>query len=144
MNKHESIVIIAVFYVWLAYSPITQAYYNPSAGRWLNRDPIEEKGGTHLQGFVVNSPVSNIDKLGLRCCVLVYPRGTGPTGDFNRYGHSALKCDNAYISVFPADESNMSFSSPGVWRTEAEDLAYYGPPSSWPCPDLVDRLRVSV
>lgn len=38
--------------------------YNPSSGRWLNRDPIEERGGENLYGFVQNCPQSLIDPLG--------------------------------------------------------------------------------
>ena len=39
-------------------------YYNPSLGRWLGRDPIEEKGGLHLYGFVGNNGVNRWDVLG--------------------------------------------------------------------------------
>ncbi len=42
-----------------------QAFYNPSTGRWLSRDPIEERGGINLYGFVENSPVDLTDRLGL-------------------------------------------------------------------------------
>ena len=40
-------------------------YYNPSTGRWLSRDPIEEEGGLNLYGMVDNDPVSFVDPLGL-------------------------------------------------------------------------------
>jgi RHS repeat-associated protein len=39
-------------------------YYNPSTGRWLSRDPVEEGGGLNVYGFVENDPVLNIDLLG--------------------------------------------------------------------------------
>jgi len=39
-------------------------YYNPEMGRWVNRDPIGERGGVNLYGFVFNSPVNFIDDLG--------------------------------------------------------------------------------
>jgi RHS repeat-associated protein len=39
-------------------------YYNPETGRWLNRDPIEEKGGLNLYGYVQNGPISKNDRLG--------------------------------------------------------------------------------
>jgi RHS repeat-associated protein len=39
-------------------------YYNPNMGRWLSRDPIEEKGGLNLYGFVANDSVSKWDVLG--------------------------------------------------------------------------------
>ncbi|MDD4406299.1 MAG: hypothetical protein PHO36_16240 [Parabacteroides sp.] len=37
----------------------------PYLGRWLSRDPIEEKGGLNLYAFVNNDPVNKWDKLGL-------------------------------------------------------------------------------
>ena len=40
-------------------------YYNPAEGRWLSRDPIQEKGGRNIYGFVGNNPTSNFDSLGL-------------------------------------------------------------------------------
>lgn len=41
------------------------AYYNPSTGRWLSRDPIEEEGGLNLYGFCLNDPITKWDYLGL-------------------------------------------------------------------------------
>jgi RHS repeat-associated protein len=40
-------------------------YYDPSIGRWLNRDLIGEKGGVNIYSFVKNSPVILWDELGL-------------------------------------------------------------------------------
>ena len=40
-------------------------FYSPELGRWLSRDPIEEKGGINLYGFVKNDSINNVDKLGL-------------------------------------------------------------------------------
>ena len=40
-------------------------YYSPIIGRWLNRDPLEEKGGRNLYAFANNSPEDQIDPLGL-------------------------------------------------------------------------------
>ena len=39
-------------------------YYNPTLGRWLGRDPIAEKGGLHLYGFVRNNAVNLWDVFG--------------------------------------------------------------------------------
>lgn len=41
------------------------AFYNPQTGRWLNRDPIGERSELNLYGFVLNSPMNAVDKLGL-------------------------------------------------------------------------------
>jgi RHS repeat-associated protein len=40
-------------------------YYNPSTGRWLSRDPMEEIGGLNLFMFADNDPVRRFDALGL-------------------------------------------------------------------------------
>ena len=40
-------------------------YYSPSLGRFLNRDPLGELGGSNLYGFVENDPVNGWDYLGL-------------------------------------------------------------------------------
>ena len=39
--------------------------YNPTTGRWLSKDPIEEDGGVNLYGFVLNNPINGYDMLGL-------------------------------------------------------------------------------
>ena len=36
-------------------------HYEPVAGRWLSRDPIEERGGMNLLVFVKNGPISKLD-----------------------------------------------------------------------------------
>ncbi|MCP4345871.1 MAG: RHS repeat-associated core domain-containing protein [Desulfobacterales bacterium] len=48
-------------------------FYNPTLGRWLNRDPIEEDGGLNLYVFTKNEPINQIDLLGqfsefIDCC----------------------------------------------------------------------------
>ena len=40
-------------------------YYSSWMARWLNRDPIGEKGGRNLYGMVENNSVNDWDKLGL-------------------------------------------------------------------------------
>lgn len=50
--------------VWLTLPAPGWAFYNPEKGRWLNRDPIEEKGALNLCGFVANNPLSRYDRLG--------------------------------------------------------------------------------
>jgi uncharacterized protein RhaS with RHS repeats len=40
------------------------AYYHPGIQRWINRDPIEERGGWNLYAFVGNDPVARLDAYG--------------------------------------------------------------------------------
>jgi hypothetical protein len=42
-----------------------QAFYNPSTGRWLSRDPANEDAGFNLHGFVGNNPITQADDLGM-------------------------------------------------------------------------------
>ena len=36
-------------------------YYDPTTGRWPNRDPIDERGGLNLYGFVGNNAIKFVD-----------------------------------------------------------------------------------
>ena len=40
-------------------------YYEPNLQRWLNRDPIQERGGINLYDYVNNDPINLFDPLGL-------------------------------------------------------------------------------
>lgn len=55
---------IAAILIWIAGTTFAQAFYNSTSGRWLNRDPIEEKGGTAIVSFLSNDAISHIDKDG--------------------------------------------------------------------------------
>jgi RHS repeat-associated protein len=46
---------------WLYYG---YRWYDAGMGRWVNRDPIEEAGGTNLHSLSVNSSLNDIDVLG--------------------------------------------------------------------------------
>ena len=41
-------------------------FYCPTTGRWINRDPIAERGGKNLRAFVTNRPTDGADYLGQR------------------------------------------------------------------------------
>lgn len=49
---------------------LTYRYYDPSAGRFLTRDPIKYSGGVNLYAYVLNSPINLTDPSGLcaGCC----------------------------------------------------------------------------
>jgi RHS repeat-associated protein len=55
--------------------------YSPELGRWVNRDPIEERGGVNLYGMVGNDVVNRWDVLGQ-----IFPfsqeHGTGSPGSW--------------------------------------------------------------
>jgi RHS repeat-associated protein len=64
--------------------------YNPSTGRWPNRDPIGELGGLNLYGFVLNNPVDYVDKLGMTCssCSAVAAQAPDADGGGGGAGHA--------------------------------------------------------
>jgi hypothetical protein len=69
-----------------------QAFYNPSTGRWLSRDPIAERGGANVYRFAANAPVNHVDANGLW---IPGPGGTpfpppNPPGDGESVGDGSL------------------------------------------------------
>ncbi len=40
-------------------------YYSPELGRWVNRDPVGERGGANVYAMVGNDPLNLLDYLGL-------------------------------------------------------------------------------
>ena len=49
----------------LAGASPASAFFNPTTGRWLSKDPIEEQGGFNLYSFVANDGINGFDYLGL-------------------------------------------------------------------------------
>jgi hypothetical protein len=81
MNLHR----ILACAVWLLVaSTSAHAFYDPLVGRWLNRDPIEEKGGLNLYCYVQNSPTTRVDPYGDQANIIVdgEPLGGTPSGGF--------------------------------------------------------------
>ncbi|MEO7860064.1 MAG: RHS repeat-associated core domain-containing protein, partial [Nitrospirales bacterium] len=60
-------------------------YYSPEVGRWLNRDPIKERGGNYLYAMVQNQQINTVDRLGLARSVRIL-RGKATLED-NKIGY---------------------------------------------------------
>lgn len=54
------------------------AFYDPHVGRFINRDPIGERGGANLLALVDNNPVNHYDALGLQAAPLPVPPTPAP------------------------------------------------------------------
>ena len=54
---------------------------------WPSRDPIGERGGVNLYGFVMNRPLGLVDKLGLDIIIII---GCPIPGSANVGGHAAM------------------------------------------------------
>jgi len=79
-------------------------YYNSSNGRWLGRDPIGERGGVNLYGFVFNGAISTIDILGLK---------------FYETQKEARDAASKYVvELMESDYKNELKSDPNAWEVE--------------------------
>jgi len=66
--------MITVLLLGVCLGQQAHAFYNPSTGRWLSRDPIEERGGMNLFQFNYNDPLGYIDTDGQQS----FPTGSFP------------------------------------------------------------------
>src|SRR5688572_19216182 len=92
---------LAVF-VLLSAAQLTSAFYDPSLGRWLNRDPIAERGGINLYAYVVNNPIIQFDTLGYFS-----------TGGRASPGPNSIVCQNGTATV-QVGTDNAPGTSPEV------------------------------
>jgi len=60
-NRLATLAIAAIF----STAPNVHAFYDPTIGRWANRDPVEERGGADLYEFVGNDAVNHVDPFGM-------------------------------------------------------------------------------
>lgn len=65
MKSTRRLPILLSFLLLAVSAQEASAFYNPQTGRWLSRDPIEERGGRSLYGFANNNSVNKADRLGL-------------------------------------------------------------------------------
>ncbi len=102
-------------------------YYNPALGRWLGRDPIEEKGGLHLYGFVGNNGVNRFDVLGMFDWYYTNPDGsighyfpeiTDSPGDF-----LTMDRDRIIMSANRSAESMSGWQALAGAEQRAADIA---------------------
>ena len=66
--------MLVLLFGLLFWAGTASAFYNPTVGKWLSRDPIDEEGGLNLFLFVDNSPVTKTDFKGLT--ILTFDYGT--------------------------------------------------------------------
>jgi hypothetical protein len=63
--KSKPRAIAIAFCLILLLPACARAYYSPDQGRWISRDPIEERGGANVFALLGNNAVDLSDYLGL-------------------------------------------------------------------------------
>ncbi len=118
-----------------ALSATLNRAYSASMGRWLNRDPIEERGGINLYGYVLNNPISITDPSGLDGCHKPKPgepgnplKGSVSTGPGSGDGPGG----NDITDLSGAGGGGGSWGGDG--DTDGNQIPWYFPPEAryWP------------
>ncbi|MGI9115818.1 MAG: RHS repeat-associated core domain-containing protein, partial [Chthoniobacterales bacterium] len=113
----------------------TYRAYDPDLGRWLSRDPIAERGGINLYGYVRNNPVGLMDPLGLAA---IYTDQTNGRTYFNPNPQSPgpIISWDSRSGVVPASKPGAGgpYDSGNVYPT---DGPYQNKPSSFGPNDIL-------
>lgn len=98
-------------------------FFNPSTGKWLSRDPVEEQGGINLYNFVNNHSINGFDSLGLLDGKDLFEFITGFSEGEIREGINQFEGlpVNPVIQHFEADQMRKAYS---WFKNEVE---VYGP-----------------
>jgi hypothetical protein len=99
----------AIVLLALAVLP-AHAFYNPTTGRWLSRDPIAERGGRNLYGFAFNKPLSAYDILGkvVNSKTVQFPGGSSQSQRFD-YEGAFIRVTASASAILPCFGGPISF-----------------------------------
>jgi RHS repeat-associated protein len=112
--------------------------YDANSGRWLNQDPIGERGGINLYQFVNNNPINRIDPLGLDVWVIQSPSWPGHQWVIGQ------NPDGSYwdANFHPDTKSGWALSSPG--KTDYNGRSGFDPNKLTDGVVLKDHFKTSI
>ena len=103
-------------------------YCDPNLQRWLNRDPIEEKGGLNLYALAMNQTVNSVDFFGLKMS----------PGDCQRLERKWRKAEEAAQAAADTGAWNAQILEDEAQRLHNSWIRYCedppGPGTPWWCP----------
>ena len=101
----------------LPFVHVGHRYYDPSTGRFLQRDPIGINGGLNVYAYVCNRPADKVDPMGLVSI------GIGLEGEFVGFGFSG----SANVSLHGAWSRSNGFScAPMITISIGTGIGIYG------------------
>jgi RHS repeat-associated protein len=119
-------------------------YYHPSTARWLSRDPFGEQGGVNVYGFVRNSPVAEIDLLGLLAASVQSIKYTGHgSAEKNGTTWQYIMVDDAIKGQVPL---NVTDAKPAALITATLDDGFNARIVAWTALSLdsgITKLQLS-
>ena len=92
-------------------------YYQPSTGRWLSRDPIEEYGGQLLYGFLNNAPPNYVDDSGQKPVGTISNTGGVAFGEVT----TSFTRPSAGPDITQLLELELKAIERGFWRRPSEE-----------------------
>lgn len=125
LPRQHLLAIVTTALAWLASSHLALSFYNPSTGRWLSRDPVQEEGGANLYGFVKNDSVRSIDALGL-----IDPHHDDPYNP-SMEGQRCCGICARRPCRFQVSKLIDSGSEPGTFRIASVDFERFGCCPQW-------------
>ena len=127
---------------WLASNPLGAKtmhvacygyrYLDPLTGRWHSKDPIGEKGGKNLYGFVVNNSVNMLDPNGLWASRFVYTQhidlNTTGLREATKYNEFVLnsRCWSRIRKILSAANDSQDLGTFGTDLKRHFNRAYIG------------------
>jgi RHS repeat-associated protein len=137
-------------------------YYNPSTGRWVSRDPANERGGNNLYAAARNNAVNQIDLLGLDVGTVTvvgshafvndagywdHERGWyidlrwAPPASWNQPWENGSRCRPCLMAVWTQDFSRTTAGFGGGWHTDWDESDYEEYSRAWaPGKDAVAEM----
>jgi hypothetical protein len=114
---------IVLLLLGLLWRQEAQAFYNPSTGRWLSRDPVGEAGGPNEHAFGENEPIASFDAEG-RAIRRGEDGPPGPTPPYSKGDCDALrKFLDSQREIKPVFEKAVGTCKPPVFPFPTKRVA---------------------
>jgi len=113
-------------------------FYSATLGRWLNRDPLGERGGINLFSYIANDPMNSRDPLGLLWLKgrissnnFLPPSPTPSRGATGGQGPQPAKCKGAPPPDGGPGDQNPDSPGPAQGSPGGNDVPAWVPPISY-------------